>query len=176
MMNRDIQYIVRHTNRFTYSTPISESVMEVRMQPRSDVRQRCLGSSSRRSRARRCSRIRMRPGTWCIISIFRDGTRGSRSPRTRWCSWRLPQTCPTACPTETWDELDAIAGSGERWEDLQFSRFARETPLLVALADEIHWQRDADPLTLLRRLNYALFHQFTYAPRTTTWTRRSTMR
>ena len=33
---------IRHTSRFTYSAPISESMMEVRMQPRSDGRQRCL--------------------------------------------------------------------------------------------------------------------------------------
>ena len=44
------------------------------------------------------------------------------------------------------------------------SRFARETPLLRDLGQEISWRRDADPLTLMRRLNYALFHAFTYAP------------
>src|SRR4029077_8663161 len=42
LMNTDIQYIIRHTNRFTYTAPISESMMELRMQPRSDGRQRCL--------------------------------------------------------------------------------------------------------------------------------------
>ena len=53
--------------------------------------------------------------------------------------------------------------SGERWHNLQSSQFARETPLLAELADELGWKRDADPLTLMRRLNYALFHTFTYA-------------
>ena len=32
-----------------------------------------------------------------------------------------------------------------------------------SLRDELHWQRDADPLTLMRRLTSALFHTFTYA-------------
>ena len=37
-----MRYTIRHVTRFNYETPISESVMEVRMEPRSDVRQRCL--------------------------------------------------------------------------------------------------------------------------------------
>ena len=38
-----MQYTVRHLTRFTYDNPISESVMEVRMQPRTAQHQRCLG-------------------------------------------------------------------------------------------------------------------------------------
>ena len=37
-----MRYTVRHVTRFTYETPITESVMEARMQPRSDGLQRCL--------------------------------------------------------------------------------------------------------------------------------------
>ena len=37
-----MQYTVRHLTRFTYDNPISESVMEVRMQPRTEQHQRCL--------------------------------------------------------------------------------------------------------------------------------------
>ncbi len=35
-------YTVRHVTRFVYDEPISESVMEARMQPRSDGLQRCV--------------------------------------------------------------------------------------------------------------------------------------
>ncbi len=41
-MSGELQYLIRHTSRFAYSAPISESMMEVRMQPRGDGRQRCL--------------------------------------------------------------------------------------------------------------------------------------
>ena len=61
----------------------------------------------------------------------------------------------------------AVANAGEHWHSLEYSRFARETPLLRDLADELSWRRDADPLTMMRRLNYALFHTFTYAPQQT---------
>ncbi len=70
---------------------------------------------------------------------------------------------PESLPDTTWDALDALAASGEHWHSLQSSHFARETALLAELADELQWQRDADPLTLMRRLTSALFHTFTYA-------------
>jgi len=38
-------YSVRHTTSFQYEPAVRESVMEVRMQPRTDFRQRCLSFS-----------------------------------------------------------------------------------------------------------------------------------
>ena len=35
-------YTIRHITRFRYSAPISESIMEVRIQPRSEDSQHCL--------------------------------------------------------------------------------------------------------------------------------------
>ena len=37
-----MQYTIRHITRFTYEAPISESVMEARMQPCTDAAQRCI--------------------------------------------------------------------------------------------------------------------------------------
>ena len=167
MINADIQYIVRHTNRFTYTAPISESMMEVRMQPRSDGRQRCLRFEL--TTQPRAKVFAFQDSSGNVVHHFDIPGRHSRLTITADAVVQLAPAAevPESVPGETWDELDAIAATGERWEELQFSHFARETPLLVALADDIHWRRDADPLTLLRRLNYALFHEFTYAPRTT---------
>ncbi len=36
-----MRYSVRHVTRFDYESVVRESVMEVRMQPRSDAMQRC---------------------------------------------------------------------------------------------------------------------------------------
>ncbi len=166
-MNNDIQYVVRHTNRFTYTVPISESMMEVRMQPRSDVRQRTL-------------RFELTPQPRAKVFAYQDSWGNvvhhfdipGRHSRLTIIADAVVEIAPAndlpeCLPDRAWDDLDAAAATGEWWETLQFSRFARETPLLAALAAEIHWQREGDPLTLLRRLNYALFHEFTYAPRTT---------
>ena len=38
-------YSIRHLTRFRYSHPISESIMETRMNPRSDSSQHCLNFS-----------------------------------------------------------------------------------------------------------------------------------
>ena len=35
-------YAIRHITTFNYKPSVGESVMEVRMQPRTDLRQRCL--------------------------------------------------------------------------------------------------------------------------------------
>ena len=37
-----MHYAIRHITRFTYDAPIRESVMEIRMQPRTELAQRCL--------------------------------------------------------------------------------------------------------------------------------------
>src|SRR5258708_21669813 len=40
-MEIEMYYTVHHVTRFRYSTPITESIMEVRIQPRSEGTQRC---------------------------------------------------------------------------------------------------------------------------------------
>ncbi len=37
-----MQYTIRHVTRFIYDSPITESVMEARVQPRSEGAQRCV--------------------------------------------------------------------------------------------------------------------------------------
>lgn len=166
-MSSDIQYLIRHTSRFTYSAPISESVTEVRMQPRSDGRQRCLRFELTTQPR---SRIYAYQDPWGnVVHHFDIPSRHSRL----WIAADAVVDMAPAAPLpeslseSAWDELDAMAADGQRWHSLQDSRFARHTALLADLADELHWRRDADPLTLMRRLNYALFHTFTYAPRHT---------
>ena len=53
-MSGDIQYSIRHTSQFTYSEPISESMMEVRMAARAatTVSGACDSSSRTQPRAR----------------------------------------------------------------------------------------------------------------------------
>jgi transglutaminase-like putative cysteine protease len=160
----DIQYLIRHTNRFTYSAPISESLMEVRMQPRGDGRQRCLRfelTTQPRSRV-----FAYQDSLGNVVHHFNIPSRHSRL----WIAadavvdMAPVPPLPESLPESAWDELDDMAASGQGWHSLQQSRFARDSALLDAFASELRWQRDGDPLTLMRRLNYALFRAFTYAP------------
>lgn len=74
---------------------------------------------------------------------------------------------PDAAGTEAWPALDAIAQSGEWWEYLAPSPFARPTSLLESLAREFDLTRADDPLVLLRRLMQQMYRRFEYRPRTT---------
>jgi transglutaminase-like putative cysteine protease len=166
-MSSDIQYRIRHSNRFNYSAHISESVMEVRMQPRSDGRQRCLRFELTTQPRARVFAYQDSLGN--VVHHFDVPGRHSRLWITADAVVDMGPAVevPESLPESAWDELDALAASGEPWHSLQFSHFARETPLLREFADEIAWRREADPLTLMRRLNTALCREFTYAPRQT---------
>ncbi len=163
-MTGEIQYVIRHTNRFTYSAPISESVMEVRMQPRSDARQRCLRFELTMQPRSRVFAYQDPLGN--VVHHFDIPNRHSRLWITADAVVDMTPApaIPDSLPESVWDELDGMANGGEYWHNLEDSRFARDTERLRDFADELSWQRDADPLTLMRRLNYALFHNFTYAP------------
>ena len=68
-------YSIRHLTRFRYSSPVSESTMELRMQPRSEGLQRCLTfqvTVTPRTRVQHLSRL---PGQCrCITLMFRART------------------------------------------------------------------------------------------------------
>ena len=162
-----MHYSIRHLTKFRYSAPISESSMELRMQPRTEGVQHCV---------------------WFDLSI---------KPRTRLTSYRdllgnlvhhfdlpghhtqlaikaeavvdiAPQTFPESLGAEAWQELDALVADGDYWEMLMPSRFASPTDLLGKLARELDVRRRDDPLVLLRELTAALGEAFEYAPQTTT--------
>lgn len=162
-MSGELQYLVRHASRFAYSAPISESTMEVRMQPRGDGRQRCLRFELTTQPRARVFAYQDSLGN--VVHNFDIPSRHSRLWVTADAVVEMAPALPLpeSLPDSAWADLDEIAASGERWHNLQPSHFARETPLLVEFADELALRRDADPLTLMRRLNYALFHSFTYA-------------
>ena len=163
----DIQYTVRQSNRFVYSAPISESVVEVRMQPRSDGRQRCLRFELTLQPRARVFAYQDALGN--VVHHFDIPSRHARLSITADAVVDvLPAPpIPESVSMDAWGQLDAETSSGERWHMANPSHFARDTALLEELAQELHWRRDADPLTMMRRLNFALFRAFTYAPRQT---------
>ena len=162
-MSGDLQYLVRHSSRFAYSAPISESMMEVRMQPRGDARQRCLRFELTTQPRARVFAYQDSLGN--VVHHFDIPSRHSRLWVTADAVVEMASALPIpeSLPDAAWADLDEMAATGERWHSLQPSYFARETSLLIELAEQLKLQRDADPLTFMRRLNYALFHTFTYA-------------
>jgi transglutaminase-like putative cysteine protease len=159
-------YSVRHVTTFAYEPAIRESVMEVRVQPRSEAQQRCLTFSLD------CS-----PST--NIMVYRDFLGNTvhhfdipgRHNQLRVTAQAVVEVQPPSAPqvsdVGTWEDLDAQMGRDDYWEMLLPSRFARPTDLLQALARELALERRGNPLERLLELNLALYEAFEYVPNST---------
>jgi transglutaminase-like putative cysteine protease len=162
-----MQYTIRHVTKFSYDEPISESVMEVRMQPRSEAWQHCLrfGLSTTPS-----SRVRMyQDPDGNIVHHFNIPGRHSQLMVTAeaFVEVSAPQPLPERLALDAWERVDAATAAGEFWESLSASPFARPTQQLDALAREIGLARGGDPLATVRGIMSDIFRRFEYAPQST---------
>src|SRR5216684_796656 len=133
---RKMIYSVRHVTKFRYKPAVRESVMEVRMQPRSDEGQRCLSFS-----------LDVRPSA--AIMQYRDflgnvvhhfdiaGSHSELTLKAQALVDVLPAPEPLIEASRTWDDLDKLIASGDYWEMMLPSAFARPTPLLEDLFNEM---------------------------------------
>jgi transglutaminase-like putative cysteine protease len=157
-------YSILHKTRFRYSAAVSESITEVRMQPRSEGSQRCLSFRLATSPAARVHSYTDSYGN--IVHHFDIPAPHRQTTITAEAIVILtePAPVPAALGPEAWAELDALAAAGDHWDYLAPSSFARPTPLLHVLAREVRARRRDDPLTLLRDLNARLSDVFEYDP------------
>ncbi len=162
-----MRYAISHTTRFTYDTGISESVMEVRMQPRTDGPQRCLHFALTTSPGARVMMYQDHDGN--MVHHFDIPARHARllvnADALVDCDTHKP--LPYRLGPGGWAQLDARGATGECWEYLAPSTFARPTGLLSAFATEIGLERGHDPLVMLRRLMGEMYKRFEYAPQST---------
>lgn len=160
-------FTVRHVTRFVYETPITESVMEARMQPRSDSTQRCLHFSLSTAPTSRVMMYQDQDGN--IVHHFGIPGRHARLALTAESLIEVPPAplVPHDLGPGAWGRLDELTASGEFWEMLNPSPFARRTPQLDALASELRFERGPDPLIMLRRLNAEIHDRFEYSPQST---------
>ena len=162
-----MHYTIRHVTKFAYEQPISESVMEARMQPRNDALQRCIrfGLSTTPS-----ARVRMyQDADGNTVHHFSIPGRHSRLTVTAeaFVECAALAELPSTLGGDAWEELDRVTSSGEFWDVLNPSAFAKRTPLLCALAEEMHLARKADPITTLSQIMVDLYTRFEYKPKST---------
>jgi transglutaminase-like putative cysteine protease len=162
-----MRFTIRHVTRFDYEAPISESVMEARMQPRSDGSQRCLHFSLSTSPGSRVMLYQDHDGN--TVHHFNVPGRHSRLTLTAQalveCSPVSP--IPETSPPDAWDELDARGVAGEWWDLLAPSQFAETTDALFEFARTIGIGRGRDPLTTLQDLMGEMYRRFEYSPQST---------
>jgi transglutaminase-like putative cysteine protease len=160
-------FSIRHLTKFLYSNPVSESMMETRMHPRSDQNQRCL--TFHLSVSPRCRVFSYRdhlanqvhhfdiPGQHGQLVIVAESLVEVQP---------APQV-PSFLAPDAWDELDSMIDQGDYWEMLLPSEFATPTAALDSLAEELDVRRRDDPLMALHQLNEQLYNHFEYVPKST---------
>ncbi len=156
-------YSIQHQTRYRYDSPVSESIMELRMQPRSEWQQRCLSCFIKVNPKARVLIYRDHLGNHIHhFSVAPKHTQLLITAETTVEVFPAPDL-PDALPEQAWDELDRILTFEDHWEFLMPSDFAGPTPLLAEFAAEIDAQRRRDPLSLVRELNKAIYDKFEYA-------------
>ena len=160
-------YSIRHLTRFRYKQPVSESIMETRMHPRSDHSQRCLAFSL--SVSPRCRVFSYRdhygnnvqhfdiPGDHEQLVIVAESL----------VEQQIQMDLPAFLAPDAWAALDAMVAEGDYGEMLLPSTFAQPTPALLELARKLNAVRRDDPLTVVHELNKSIYEYFEYVPRST---------
>jgi len=160
-------YSIRHLTRFRYKHPVSESIMETRMHPRSDYNQHCLSFSL--SVSPRCRVFSYRdhhgnhvqhfdiPGDHHQLVIVAESL----------VEQQMQVEVPAFLAPDAWSALDAMIDEGDYGEMLLPSTFAQPTPPLLELAKKLNVVRRDDPLMVVHELNKQIFEYFEYVPRST---------
>ena len=160
-------YSIRHLTQFRYDSPVSESLMEARMHPRTEGPQRCLS-------------FHLSVDPRAMVHQYRDYLGNSvhhfdvpgkhiqlRIVAEALVEVQLGPELPKHLGADAWTQLDSLVATGDYWEMMMPSQFARPTQGLLELADELYVARRDDPLSLLRELNESMFNWFDYVPKAT---------
>ena len=159
-------YSVRHTTTFRYDPAVRESVMEVRMQPRSEAQQRCLKFQLDVNPSANILQYRDFMGN--AVHHF-DIAQGHTQLQVKAISLVEVQatTAPVSAAAGDWADLDALLSADDYWEMLLPSQFAHSSDSLDSLAEELHSKRRGNPLELVTELNQAIYQSFAYVPNST---------
>jgi transglutaminase-like putative cysteine protease len=162
-----MHYSIRHVTRFTYDAPVSESVMEVRVQPRTELCQRCLRFEL--ATTPRSNVLAYRDPLGNIVHHFDIPGRHSQLTITADAIVEFvghPEPDGPLTP-DLWPELDALVEGGEYWDFVAESSFARGSDGLAAFAASLGLSRSHDPLTVLTAVGRAMHDQFAYRQQVT---------
>lgn len=160
-------YSIQHQTRFRYDSPVSESNMELHMQPRSEGRQRCLNYFVKVNPKARVLQYRDHLGNH--VHHFSVAPKHTQLLVTTDATVEVdePDALPGFLPMHAWDELDRILAREDHWEFLMPSDYVSSTGLLSRLITDLRVFRREDPLSLCLELNRAIYDGFEYVPKHT---------
>ena len=161
-----MNYAIRHTTSFRYDSPVSESVMELRMRPASGGVQHCMQFEVDVQPKARVFAYADFNGNWVHhFDIPRRHSQLTIVARAEVQLDALP-ALPDALPDKAWMAVEEWSSHGDHWHFRQPSHFAAWTPALLDFASFIDRKR-ADPLTTVREVMAAIHGGFEYAPAST---------
>jgi transglutaminase-like putative cysteine protease len=162
-------YAIRHFTRYRYSHFVWQSMMEVRMHPRSEGNQRCFVFQLSVN-----PRARIFPHTDPRGNLVHHFDLPSRHRQLTIISDSLVNIDPQQSVPETmdygvWNELEQIIEQKDYWDSLMPSHFARSSPELEELADElgVAQRNGRSPLAFLQDVASGIFRSFTYVTKST---------
>jgi len=162
-----VYYSIQHQTKFHYSSTISETTMEVRLQPRTEWTQHCLTFDLETEPRARLFYYRDHLGN--LVHHFNIP---ARHDDTELIATSVVEVAPFLSWPDTlekssWDEIDAEIAREDYWEMLMPSHYAKASPLLVELAAKLHVVRREDPMTVLKEINHGIFEGFEYTQKST---------
>jgi transglutaminase-like putative cysteine protease len=161
-------YSILHKTRFRYSAPVSESFTEARMRPLSEGFQRCLKFNLSASPVATIHNYQDCYGNTVHHFDLPSQHRQLTITAEAIVVFNEPPRLPRSLSPEAWNLLDDIVTEQELWDFLAPSQFARPSPLLNALSQQLDVRRRGDPLSLLFEIAGRMYRTFAYAPQTTT--------
>jgi transglutaminase-like putative cysteine protease len=162
-------YAIRHFTRYRYSHSVWQSMMEVRMHPRSEGNQRCfVFQLSVNPRARIFGYTDSHgnlvhhfdlPSRHGQLTIITDAL----------VNIDVQPPAPDVMDYEAWSDLEQLVEKKDYWDMLMPSHFARPSPELEELAKEIGaTERDGrSPLALLQGIAAGVHRSFSYVKKST---------
>ena len=160
-------YSIRHLTQFRYKTPVSESLMELRMHPRTEGGQRCLSFLLSVEPRARVYEYRDYLGNTVHHFDVPGHHRELKIIAEALVEIEPVPELPERLETSAWADLDQQAAAGDYWEMLMPSQFAQPTEALLSLIEPLGVRRRDDPLRFLRELNSAVYDWFEYVPKAT---------
>lgn len=165
-MSTEMIYSIRHITNFAYQPAVRESVMEVRMQPRSEGTQRCLNFYLDVSPHANIMVYRDFPGN-TIHHFDIPGSQAQIKITAKAIVEVQPIPAPQSAEPCNWSDFDTQVDQGDYWEMLLPSRYVCSTERLQHFASELDLKRGASPLETLLDLNQAIYKAFDYVPNST---------
>src|SRR5215510_1987584 len=156
-------YSIRHITRFRYSGPVHESVMELRMQPRSETGQTLRNFQiTTNPRAQLFAYTDHFGNAVYHFNVLRQHAE-LRIEALSVVEVKDQGALPATTDALEWQRYNSFNLSGEHYDLLEESEFARSSPALkgfmtVRALDKPH----GDPLTALKHLNAQIHDSFEY--------------